>query len=139
MTRSKSAGVFLYKTRPYRFLFVQSYGKKYGPAKGHYSDTETMPEQCAARELAEETGVSLSPEYIASFRRTRIGQTYIYYVPLPDDFDWNVDWSRLDKEVTDMQWMSPHEVTVELNHIGRESLKKFQAQCRREEAPKIEL
>lgn len=122
----KSAGVLLYRTNPFRVLLVQSYGGKYGPAKGHFDENET-PEECASRELQEETGIQMSSGLISTFPRTRIRNTYIYYIPFPKHFVWNPDSTTVDREITDIRWFIPDGIPVELNSIGKHSLKKLRA------------
>lgn len=56
--KRRKAGVFVYDPTSDRILLVQSCGRFWGPPKGSVEDDETF-EQCARRELKEETGINL--------------------------------------------------------------------------------
>ena len=131
--RRKSAGVFIYKKKSKKVLFVQSYGEKWGPPKGHFDENET-PERCAARELKEETGIELSPSTLIPYRRTRLDRTYIFYVPVEEDFYSTPVWDKIDLEITDIRWFSLSELTgLNINTVGKKSVHKFMCQCNRDE------
>lgn len=73
------AGVLFYNQFTKRVLLVQSCGNKWGPPKGAAEAHET-PEQCAIREVFEETGLIISPTRLRNARRFRIGRSYYFCI-----------------------------------------------------------
>ena len=53
------AGVFIHDDCQKRILLVQSRGQKWGPPKGTMETSDSSLEDCAIRELFEETGIGL--------------------------------------------------------------------------------
>lgn len=86
----KKAGAIIYDDSG-RYLLVQSRGEKWGFPKGTMEDNETIQE-CAIREVYEETGIVLTLEEIekASTKRIsrctyyRIQRTYNPSLSIPD-------------------------------------------------------
>jgi hypothetical protein len=75
--KSATSGVFIIDYEKMAILFVQSYGKHWGPPKGGKEDNE-IPQDTACRELYEETGISLDKNLLN--RRVKIKGNIFYIV-----------------------------------------------------------
>ena len=91
----QKAGVILYT--PDTILLVQSHGKKWGPPKGTV-EQETVVE-CAARELAEETGILL--EDFENDEQLNINKA-VYFLH-PSRVEYNI--SNIESDVTGITWI----------------------------------
>lgn len=70
----KKGGIILVDSDKKKFLIVQSNGSKWGIPKGSIDPNETI-EQCAIREVYEETGLLIPPSILESFIQLR-NRTY---------------------------------------------------------------
>jgi len=77
------AGGILHDINNDKVLLVQSRGKLWGFPKGTKNDNETV-EDCAVREIKEETGLSLHKSMLTRFTRTNNGRSTFYYVEYPE-------------------------------------------------------
>lgn len=77
------AGGILHDINNDKVLLVQSRGKLWGFPKGTKNDNETV-EDCAVREIKEETGLSLHKSMLTSFTRINNGRSTFYYVEYPE-------------------------------------------------------
>ncbi len=77
--RRNKAGMFFYDKRDNKILLVQSRGEKWGPPKGSMEGVETM-EECAIREVMEETGLDISLHMLEGCERIRIDRSMYYYL-----------------------------------------------------------
>lgn len=76
--RKRKAGVFMYDPTLKKVLLVQSRGDKWGFPKGTMEDGETI-EECAIREVLEETGIRLTLAQIHTYLKFRIDKATYYY------------------------------------------------------------
>ena len=70
------AGSFIIDPTTSKILLVQSRGQLWGPPKGTIQDEETY-EQCAIREVFEETGITLDPKIFLG--HTLVKNKALYY------------------------------------------------------------
>lgn len=75
--KNPTAGVFIIDYEKMTVLFVQSYGKHWGPPKGGKENSET-PRETACRELYEETGISIHENLLN--KKVRIKGNIFYIV-----------------------------------------------------------
>jgi len=76
--RKRKAGVFLYDSCIDKILLVQSRGDKWGFPKGTLEDNETV-EECAIREVFEETGIKVSMAELESYTRLKVDKATYFY------------------------------------------------------------
>jgi len=75
--RRYKAGVFIYDPVKKKVLLVQSRGHLWGPPKGTMNDSESV-EECAIREVKEETGLDVDPRNFTNFVSIKNRATYYY-------------------------------------------------------------
>ena len=75
--RRYKAGVFIYDPVKKKVLLVQSRGHLWGPPKGTMNDSESV-EECAIREVKEETGLDVDPINFTNFVSIKNRATYYY-------------------------------------------------------------
>ena len=75
--KRQKAGVFIYDPILSKALLVQSRGHLWGPPKGTKDDNET-DEECAIREVSEETGINLKRTKLGRHIKIRNRATYFY-------------------------------------------------------------
>lgn len=75
--RRYKAGVFICDPTTKRILLVQSRGHLWGPPKGTMNDNETI-EECAIREVKEETGLDVDPRNFTECVSIKNRATYYY-------------------------------------------------------------
>ena len=75
--KRQKAGVFIYDPRLSKTLLVQSRGHLWGPPKGT-KDGDESDEDCALRELTEETGIDLDRSLLGRQIKIRNRATYFY-------------------------------------------------------------
>lgn len=99
------AGAFIYDNKSDKILLVQSRGKLWGPPKGslEISKNETF-EECAIREVIEETGLVLTREDFKSSYRIR-GRAVYFYTPY-NICDIQVQ-DTCDNDANGICWISP--------------------------------
>ena len=74
----KKAGVILHNPKQNKILIVQSRGNLWGFHKGSFNTGETF-EECALRELTEETGIQLTPVVIENSENHNVNENVRYY------------------------------------------------------------
>ncbi len=106
-SKPPKAGVLFHNTVDGRVLLVESNSNFWGPPKGTLEDGETI-EECALRELREETGITLEPQDISATNAQRIkifNQAEYFYIKTNEckniQLDINQDasgysWVRLE-------------------------------------------
>lgn len=127
-SNKRGAGVFIYDPITDAILLVQSWGRKWGPPKGHCDSDAEPYEACALRELLEETGFSTEQD---KFQKcTRVYRYKIYFSEL-DQETHNV-FKNLDKEITGIQWYPRTELMqliltrrIKMNIVGIISFERF--------------
>jgi len=77
------AGGILHDKCKDKVLLVQSRGKLWGFPKGTKNDNESV-EDCAVREIKEETGLSLTRAMLTRYTRINNGRSTFYYVEHPE-------------------------------------------------------
>lgn len=79
--KTQKAGAFIYDPVTRRILLVQSRGDKWGAPKGSMEQTDLSIEDCAIREVREETGIELEKRQLEVWYNTC--RTTYYYIELP--------------------------------------------------------
>lgn len=74
--KKKKAGIFIYDPESKKVLLVQSRGQMWGIPKGTVEEDETW-EQCAIREVKEETGVCITHQELKYY--IKIYKKAVYY------------------------------------------------------------
>src|SRR3989338_5784572 len=98
------AGMILVDPEQQTMLCVKgTYYHKWGPPKGHLEKNET-PEQCAIRELREETGVD-GTQLINSKISTKIINGYIFYL-IHVDSNQHLAQPEDTREIEASEWLS---------------------------------
>jgi 8-oxo-dGTP pyrophosphatase MutT (NUDIX family) len=82
--KKSKAGAFFYDPNERRVLLVQSRGMKWGPPKGTMEHTDKSIEDCAIREVQEETGILLQHEDMLG-HSTKINQATYFYIRISDE------------------------------------------------------
>lgn len=101
------AGVFMYNPNTKKILLVQSKGEKWGPPKGTMEETDSCLQECAVRELREETGISIDKNTLTtSYKISRA----TYYI-VETDVETSFNLSELD--VSGIAWIHPECVKTE--------------------------
>jgi 8-oxo-dGTP pyrophosphatase MutT (NUDIX family) len=78
------AGAFFYDSDKGRVLLVQSRGMKWGPPKGTMEHTDNTIEDCAIREVQEETGIQISRQDMEG-HIAKINQATYFYISISDE------------------------------------------------------
>jgi len=101
--RRLKAGAFFYDTKTQRVLLVQSHGKKWGPPKGTIEEdcNETIQE-CAIREVKEETGIQLDVHCLK--KSYRVDRSTYYYVERDWDPMIRIPTGKDSYDVTGICW-----------------------------------
>lgn len=80
------AGIFFYDPISKRVLLVQSRGMKWGPPKGSMEDIDSLSiENCAIREVKEESGIDVDISQLTSENKYRIDRATYYYIEYAPD------------------------------------------------------
>lgn len=98
----RKAGVFIYDPKTNKVLLVQSRGHLWGPPKGTKELWETDIE-CAVREVKEETGIDVNPEYFTG--QTDIRGRAVYYYLEMDSCDVDIQNSIYDNDANGITWI----------------------------------
>jgi 8-oxo-dGTP pyrophosphatase MutT (NUDIX family) len=93
------AGVYIHDAQRCKVLVVQSRGFKWGPPKGTVEDEDKTTEDCALRELYEETGIQLTRDQLG--RYITVNRTTYYIVPFSETDELVVP----DKDISGYAWM----------------------------------
>jgi 8-oxo-dGTP pyrophosphatase MutT (NUDIX family) len=78
--KKSKAGIFFYDPITEKVLLVQSRGIKWGPPKGTIEDTDKSIEDCAVREVMEETGIVIPKDRLTTENRHHIDRATYYYL-----------------------------------------------------------
>lgn len=104
----KKAGAFLYRVQK-KFgdentliLIVQSHGEKWGMPKGSIEDQDKSLEECAIREVREETGIDISPPFEET---VTINRTLYYIIELSSVASNELDMSKIESDITGITWI----------------------------------
>ena len=100
------AGAFIYDSKNDKILLVQSRGKLWGPPKGslEVSKNETF-EECAIREVIEETGIVLTTDKFKDCIKIR-GRAVYFYTPYSL---CEIEVQRTcDNDANGICWISPY-------------------------------
>jgi ADP-ribose pyrophosphatase YjhB (NUDIX family) len=105
-------------------LLVETYGTKWGPAKGMRDGLEDVM-SCAQREAFEETGVLVTQQELHKAQTWHGYRSRIYYVPLQYDFKKQYIPHDTD-EITSIKWFHIDDIDdLNLNCYGRCCIKRF--------------
>lgn len=74
------AGVFFYDSKAKKVLLVQSRGEKWGPPKGTMENIDKTIEDCAVREVEEETGLQISVDTLSTCSKYCIDRATYFYL-----------------------------------------------------------
>lgn len=94
------SGVFFYNPHSRKVLLVQSRGQKWGPPKGTMETTDTTLEECAVREVLEETGLQLEVKQLQQW--IKIGRATYFYIPI-ESYTYDI-FGEVD--VSGLTWIS---------------------------------
>jgi ADP-ribose pyrophosphatase YjhB (NUDIX family) len=101
--RITKAGGFVIDPSTSKILLVQSRGQMWGPPKGTMQDNETV-EECAIREVYEETGISLhTSQFLTS---TVVKNKAIYYNVELQEAEINPQNHIKDNDANGIGWFS---------------------------------
>lgn len=101
------AGVFFYDPKLDKILLVQSRGEKWGPPKGTIEEKETI-EECAIREVFEETGLSVTKDQLDKCIKYRIDRATYFYIE-QDSTDPNSESyisNIVDNDASGVTWVN---------------------------------
>lgn len=120
MNKYRGAGVIIYNSNIDSLVIVKGNQNIYSFPKGHIKNNETL-EECASRELNEETGVYISPEKIAQCNKIIIYE-YVYFIMnVTEEFKFKI----IDvKEIIDCKWTKISEILSFL-HYCNQGIKKI--------------
>lgn len=127
------AGVFFYDPNLDKILLVQSRGEKWGPPKGTIEDRETI-EQCAIREVFEETGLRVTSEQLRHSNKYRIDRATYFYIEKDSTDPTSVSniSNILDNDASGVMWITStclvdmyHFHGFDLNSHCKKLLQKF--------------
>lgn len=100
----KKAGIFIHDSKSNKILLVQSRGRLWGPPKGTMEDGE-HENQCAKREVKEETGLDIDISSLSDYFVIRNRATY-FYMDIPYT-ELNIQTDLENNDVTGIGWISP--------------------------------
>jgi len=123
------AGSFVIDKTHTKILLVQSRGKMWGPPKGTIQEGETH-QDCAVREVFEETGMTLSPNMFLG--ETIVKNRAIYYTTEISEFEVTPQNHIKDNDANGIGWFSidclQHLISEKLININQHTkilIKKF--------------
>tara|TARA_Y100000114_G_C11722796_1_gene309382 strand:- start:339 stop:788 length:450 start_codon:yes stop_codon:yes gene_type:complete len=125
----KKSGVILYDPAQYKILIVQSRGNLWGFPKGTFEEGETF-QQCAKRELYEETGIDIDINYLTN--DVYINPKVIYYYLEVDSNDYPVEIQNIHgNDANGIGWINTNCMMdmiktkrIKLNFQAKISIKK---------------
>lgn len=99
--KTPKAGIVITNTHQ-KLLVVQSRGLKWGPPKGSYEECDNNnPENCAIREVEEETGIIVNKSDMVPF--FKVDRTTYFYIKTDIEFDKN----KSDSGISGIGWINP--------------------------------
>jgi 8-oxo-dGTP pyrophosphatase MutT (NUDIX family) len=125
--KKKKSGVFFYDPKTDRILLVKSRGMKWGPPKGSMEDIDNTIEDCAIREVYEETGIKIHRELLKTDNKYRIDRATYYYL----EIDYNDKFIELydNLGITWIKRKCLHDLinreSIELNSHCKKLLRKL--------------
>jgi 8-oxo-dGTP pyrophosphatase MutT (NUDIX family) len=131
----KKAGVIIYNSSTDNILIVQSRGNLWGFPKGSFNQNETF-EDCALRELKEETGIILHQSIVEGSKYHNINENVRYYF-VESEIDYSDVCLQYDKycynnDVNGICWINLECLKelyftnkIKLNYHARNCLYKF--------------
>lgn len=128
--RRPKAGAFFYDPFENRVLLVQSHAEKWGPPKGSMEECDDgSPEQCAIREIKEETNLLMTRDSLGS-PAFIIDKTIYYYIQF--DSTIPIITRGLAPDITGIAWMKVpcieqmfRDGTLDINSHCKRCLAKF--------------
>ena len=100
----KKAGILFFDKNKNKVLLVQSKGNLWGIPKGTFEEGETK-EECAIREVREETGFNIDPfELNDNYIKVK-GRAYYYYVEM-DETTVEVQQDYKDNDANGISWLN---------------------------------
>lgn len=102
-SRYKS-GIFIYSKKQNKILMVQSNGKLWGIPKGTIKKYETI-EECAVREVKEETGLVIDKNDLRISTKIRKKATYYYMEKKFEDVDIQI--TKDNNDANSIGWIKP--------------------------------
>jgi 8-oxo-dGTP pyrophosphatase MutT (NUDIX family) len=114
------AGIFFYDPNTEKVLLVQSRGWKWGPPKGTLEDTDNSVEDCAVREVMEETGIKIDKTVLTKDNRHHIDRATYYYLEKDAVNDINIPTVE-DNDASGITWINV-ECLQNMYDIGRINL-----------------
>ena len=120
----KGAGAIIYDNINNAIVIVKGNQQIYSFPKGHIKHTETM-EECAVREIYEETGLKFDLEYIKQCKSIVIYE-YIYYVIIiSNGLITNEQFNFVDhREISSCNWYTIPEILT-IFHQCNQGVKKI--------------
>lgn len=128
--KARKAGAFVYDPSTQRILLVQSRGDKWGAPKGSMESTDASIEDCAIREVREETGIELQRDHLQTWYNT--SKTIYYYIELPQQSVTMETDGVVDNDATGITWIKldclvqmARENRINLNVACKKLVRKF--------------
>jgi len=125
------AGSFVVDPETHKILLVQSRGKMWGPPKGTIQDNESV-EDCAIREVFEETGILLKLENFKDKSETLVKNKAMYFTSEIRENDISPQNHIEDNDANGIGWFNVNcleklhkENKVNINQHCKILLKKF--------------
>jgi 8-oxo-dGTP pyrophosphatase MutT (NUDIX family) len=101
--RKLKAGVFFYDPSMEKVLLVQSRGMKWGPPKGTMEYTDNSIEDCAIREVKEETGIDVDLQ--TSTDKFRIDRATYFYIETSSSPDIMPIPNGINNDASGITWI----------------------------------
>ena len=99
---NSKAGVVFYDSSTNKVLVVQSRGMKWGPPKGSKEVYDASIEDCAIREVLEETGIQLTKEDLVHLEPIRINRAIYYFMNFPEN---KVSMANIASDISGITWI----------------------------------
>ena len=126
------AGVFFCDPTTNKVLLVQSRGMKWGPPKGSIDNDDETIEECAIREVFEETGIIITKNDLVDVNRTRIDRATYFYIERSAPTDAIHVPGGHDNDASGITWINVDCLykmielgEVDLNSHGKKLVKKY--------------
>ena len=110
--KQMKAGVFIYDASKNLVLLVQSRYDKWGSPKGTMESSDDSIEDCAIREVLEETGIRLSMNEITSTKKYRIDRSVYFYLEKSScEYPCTYISGDVENDATGIGWIRPECIT----------------------------